>query len=99
MSTNVAPAATVTVSAIQEQYQEVMGGADAQPATHEPSQTSCLGPAGECQAQETPWFLRRFGSAHTQRCENPDMVTCALPDCQQLNRCKLAAQTPSEEVQ
>jgi hypothetical protein len=34
--------------------------------------------------------LRRFGRFHDKPCDNPNTLTCAMPECQIANRCALA---------
>lgn len=35
------------------------------------------------------WVWRRFGRDHDKPCGDPTMLTCAVPECQIANRCRL----------
>lgn len=37
---------------------------------------------------EVVWM--RFGRHHDKPCDNPNVLTCALPVCQMANKCALA---------
>lgn len=41
---------------------------------------------------------RRFGSAHTQQCARPSVVTCANSECQKLNHCRLLTDEPANHI-
>ena len=35
---------------------------------------------------------RRFGPGYDKPCRNPNMIECAMPECQYANRCRLLPQ-------
>lgn len=38
--------------------------------------------------KEWPIYQRRFGSKFSEPCANPNVIECALWECQKNNRCK-----------
>lgn len=39
--------------------------------------------------QKDDWVWRRFGRDHDKPCCNPTVLTCAMPECQIANACRL----------
>lgn len=41
---------------------------------------------------------RRFGKEHDRPCHRPNVLTCAMPECQYANACQHGVPTPNNET-